>query len=289
MRITYINLKNFQSHESSKIGLSNGLNVIIGSSNNGKSSIVRAARCLFYNDWNKTYVTTGQKEAVIEVELEDGTIITKTKGAGVNKISYKTLTDFQEYSGFGDDVPSNIIKMLGCGPIVLDEDKKFFINIANQQDAIFLLNESGSFKSKVLGYISGMHIIDGVVRDVNSDGRLQVSNLKQAENDAELFKLKLAEFDILELSRLEIIELQRVIAEQEAIGTKVSEYMALLGEIDSFNARYNAYAAKMITVESTSESALRKEFTDKMAAYGVCPLCGVEMTVDSISKNTSHV
>jgi DNA-binding FrmR family transcriptional regulator len=141
----------------------------------------------------------------------------------------------------------------------------------------------------VLGYISGMHIIDGVVRDVNADGRTQLSNLKQAQGDVESISNKLKEFDALKDVSAEIVALEATIAEQEMISRKVSECMALLGEIDSFNAKHAAYIQKMTAIQSTSEAALRKEFTDKLAAFGVCPLCGVEMTAESISKNTSHV
>ena len=40
--IDKIKIENIQSHKNTELNLSNGINVIVGSSNNGKSAILRA-------------------------------------------------------------------------------------------------------------------------------------------------------------------------------------------------------------------------------------------------------
>ena len=47
--IDKIKIENIQSHKNTELNLSNGINVIVGSSNNGKSAILRALYWAIYN------------------------------------------------------------------------------------------------------------------------------------------------------------------------------------------------------------------------------------------------
>ena len=47
--INTLQIEGFQSHDSTEIELSKGVNVIIGSSDSGKSSIIRACKWAFQN------------------------------------------------------------------------------------------------------------------------------------------------------------------------------------------------------------------------------------------------
>ena len=47
--IKQLNIHNFQSHEDSSLNFTEGVNVIIGASDSGKSAIIRALKFVVYN------------------------------------------------------------------------------------------------------------------------------------------------------------------------------------------------------------------------------------------------
>ena len=75
--LDYINIKGFQSHYDTKIELSKGVNIFVGDSNAGKSTIVRAIRAILKDNFPPRYISTGLKESVIETQINGHKIIRK--------------------------------------------------------------------------------------------------------------------------------------------------------------------------------------------------------------------
>ena len=99
--IKSFSLKNFQSHKNSLITLNRGVNVIIGDSDSGKSSIARAFRAVvenrpsgdeFVSNWG------GRMELVLET---DEATVSRIRDKGYNAY----LLDNQEFVAFKTDVP----------------------------------------------------------------------------------------------------------------------------------------------------------------------------------------
>ena len=94
--IKRITLKNFESHEDSTIEFSDGLNLIIGQSNQGKSSIVRALAMVVANRFDRDSVRTGAKYCSVAVETEKGTV-TAERGEDTNHWIIETPRSFYPF------------------------------------------------------------------------------------------------------------------------------------------------------------------------------------------------
>jgi exonuclease SbcC len=73
--IRRIELVNFMSHARTVIEPADGLTVLVGPNNCGKSAVVAALQILCHND-NSTYVTRhNERECTVTVETDDGHIV----------------------------------------------------------------------------------------------------------------------------------------------------------------------------------------------------------------------
>src|SRR5271155_5294990 len=73
--IRRIVLENFMSHAHTVIEPADGLTVLVGPNNCGKSAVVAALQILCHND-NSTYVTRhNEKECSVTVETDDGHVV----------------------------------------------------------------------------------------------------------------------------------------------------------------------------------------------------------------------
>ena len=76
-----IRIKNFQKHDKLDIEFSPNVTTIVGSSDSGKSAIVRALRWACLNKPNgNSFIRNGQKSVKVRVEVDDSKI-TRTKGS----------------------------------------------------------------------------------------------------------------------------------------------------------------------------------------------------------------
>jgi len=144
--IQKVKIRNFQCHEKKNILLQSG-RIITGTSNSGKSAIIRA---LYWVCCNKprgdSFVTHGQKNCQVAIE-GDGFTLTRKRHGKTNQY----LLDGEVYETIGNEIPEIIQNALGINPE---------ITFQLQHDAPFLLskspNEIGAFVSS-LAKLNQMH------------------------------------------------------------------------------------------------------------------------------------
>ena len=79
-KIESINVKNFQIWKDVDLKLGD-FNVIKGSSNSGKSSLVRAINMVLNNDWHKSWLRQDEIDTSVEIHFTDGTSIKRIRGS----------------------------------------------------------------------------------------------------------------------------------------------------------------------------------------------------------------
>jgi exonuclease SbcC len=159
-------LDNFQSHEESVFIFGPGINTIIGSSNNGKSAVLRGLRWLLFNKpngigfvshWNLTDKGVLKKATQAHVVLSGGIGITRyrTKDENSYRIGEKKL------EAIGQDLPEEVAKLLNLTDV----------NFQNQLDAHFLLSESAGEVARFFNRTIRLDIIDTLLAAVESKKR----------------------------------------------------------------------------------------------------------------------
>lgn len=220
--IRTISIHNFQSHKHTRLNLSPGVNVIVGSSDQGKSAVLRALGWVvnnrpsgdaFRSDWGG--------DTVVEIEAENSSIVRK-KTDKTNEyqlsIGGKSVND-TVFKAFGQDVPNEISTALNFASI----------NSQSQLDSPFLLSSDWT-PGRVAEYLNeaaGLGVIDHAMDAINSRARriaddLKREGIRQVETEAKLNALGYIDILDTEVSRLEELfaDANRVRRdEQELFGT----------------------------------------------------------------------
>jgi exonuclease SbcC len=160
--IQKIILENFEAHIYTEIVMLDGVYIIAGNSNAGKSSIFRALRWVFLNTpGGEDFINFNAQECTVTVIL-DGNTIKRTK-ARANKKNEYWLND-KVYKAFGQSVPDEIQQVIGLNDI----------NFEWQFDKRpFLISETGGYIASKLNEIVNLELIDSSLRNIESTRREQ--------------------------------------------------------------------------------------------------------------------
>lgn len=195
--ITSVTLKNFQAHKDTTVQFDKGLNIIVGESNNGKTSILRGILWAIDNQpLGNDFIMAGENDCSVTINFSDGTYIERgrtIKDTGYYKIRYiddngKYID--QTYRGFTNAVPIEVANVHQMPKVNITKDIETHLNVLSQLDGPFLLTESPLVKASAIGRITGTHVIDAAIKESNktiqSNRKLAKSyseDLQQKENE----------------------------------------------------------------------------------------------------------
>jgi DNA repair protein SbcC/Rad50 len=147
-------IKNFQSHKETDIKLVPGVNVIVGSTDSGKSAIIRALKMAVLNRPSGDAMRSwwGGETSVL-MELQEGNILERVKNGG----EIYRLNEM-EFKAFRTNVPDEIVTAVN-----MDEE-----NFQNQVDAPFLLSATSGEVASFFNRIAKIDKIDSSLKAVQS-------------------------------------------------------------------------------------------------------------------------
>lgn len=188
--INKLSIKNIQSHKDSVLEFSPRINCIVGSSNNGKSAILRALNWSIYNrplgtdillsSW--AYNDKGKQKDDMSVEVEkDSGVLIRRKSATNNEY----VLNGKVSEAIKTDVPSE----------VQDFFKLSETNIQKQQDAPFLLSQSSGEVAKYFNRVVRLDVIDKVLTNAESLRRKTKQEIESDEKLVKEYELKHSKFD----------------------------------------------------------------------------------------------
>ena len=159
--INDLEIINFQSHKNTTLEFSPGVNVILGQSDVGKSTIIRAIT------WAVNNRPSGENTEVAIAFGEE--FVSRQKGKKIN--GYSTGQD--DYKALRTDVPD------GVKTITRMEE----VNIQPQYKSYFLLDETPGNVAKAFNSVSGLEEMDAALKNVNSRVRSTSSDLAKNLKD----------------------------------------------------------------------------------------------------------
>ncbi len=193
-------LENFQSHKYTSIDFDQGLNVILGPSDSGKTALIRGIKWALYNEPSGDYfVREGEREASVTLVFSDNTKVQRIRSKSKNTyILYKKNGDEVKYEGFGTNVPDEIVEEIGIKKIKLDSEATNAINIGEQLEGSFLLSEKTSTRAGAIGRLIGVNLIDDALKETLKDTRNLSNSRKITENRITKIEEELKEFEYLD-------------------------------------------------------------------------------------------
>ena len=183
--ITKIDIRNRQSHQHTTLDLADGVNLLVGQGDSGKSAILRSLFWPIYNTAGDSQVSNWAKKITKggKVALTDESSVTVTKPQGA-------LVRFRNPTENGYTVNGETLKAVGTG--VPDQVSSFFnlsdVNIARQHSPYFLIDLPGGQVSAYLNRVVKMEEIDSYLSAAAGclkDARAKHKSLQDAqEQDA---------------------------------------------------------------------------------------------------------
>lgn len=230
--IKSLEIKNVQSHKDSKLVFSPGINALVGTSNNGKSAVLRALMWpitnrplgteILLSNW--AYDSKGKQceEMSVKVEKENSTLIRRK-----TKTENEYILNDEVLEAIKTDVPDIV--------------KKFFAlsetNIQKQQDAPFLLSQSSGKIAEYFNRIVRLDIIDKVLTNAESTRRKMKNQFESAEENERELQIKLEKYDWLD-SVEALIEKYKIVDEKcEILSDEKDELESSIERFEEINKR----------------------------------------------------
>lgn len=149
-----LTIRDFQAHEKLKIDFHPHVTTLLGKTDSGKSSIIRAIRWLATNKPSgDAFIRDGQEQAKAALVV-DGQTVTRVRGKDRNTYSLNG----EPLKAFGQDVPDEVAKLLNVGDS----------NFQQQHDAPFWFSSSAGEVSRKINEVVDLGLIDNVLSHLGS-------------------------------------------------------------------------------------------------------------------------
>lgn len=211
--ISKLILENFGSHEYSKFDFSPRMNVFIGPTSSGKTTILRAFRWL-YDDYgnSKRFVKKGAEEARVTIYTSHGYIITR-----FCNIKKATRNGFEITYPDGKTETLNtkglkvVQDILSYSKLDL-ETKKIDLNFLSQGASWFFIGEdySAGDRAKIIGSIYKTHLVDLAIKDLENESRKLAQRKEDKSKTLTMLNQQIEEFSFLNVMEQNIGELDKL-------------------------------------------------------------------------------
>ncbi|MGE5329978.1 MAG: AAA family ATPase [Deltaproteobacteria bacterium] len=231
--ITNVVIENFQSHEKSKLEFINGLNVIVGPSDQGKSAVIRAIKWVLFNEpRGNEFIRNGANFARVDLEFNNGYRIIRERSSSKNRYTIIDIKgETKVFEGFGNEVPEEVKAVHGIYKVLIDSDSSVCLNIGEQLEAPFLVSETGSTKAKAIGRLTGVHVLDNAMRECASDIKRESQLLVKYKKEKNELLEKLDSFKDLD-------QIEKKINKCEVILKRINGLNEKLDKIEKYKLEY---------------------------------------------------
>ncbi|AIC94763.1 AAA family ATPase [Shouchella lehensis] len=228
-KMVSVRLENFQSHLDTVLSLSKGLNVVVGQSDSGKTAVLRGIRWALFNQPRGTdFLKVGADFVRVTIEFENGHTLVRERTSSKNRyIIKKKGEEDLVLEGFGSSVPEEVLNAHQMRPFRIDADHEWQLQIAQQLEGPFLLEQTGSIRAKTIGRMSGAHYLDMAIRDTSKDVSQLTQRVKWKEQELEAAEKELEPFKPLDQAKQQLDEGFRLLERVKDQAKKVQELKRL--------------------------------------------------------------
>jgi len=242
--INQIQIKNFQSHKDTILTFSPGVNVITGSSDHGKSAIIKALRWLI---WNKPsgddFRSHWGGDTEVTAKLEDGVVVSRIKKGSENLYKVDNLS----FTAFGASVPEEVEKILNLTDI----------NLQQQLNLPFLLTETPGNVAKHFNRVAKIDKINKTEKKINSEISQINLTIGKHEDDIQKYELELKELPNLEKIEIKLEILEKMERKRNTLSKNISDLRVLIRHINVVDSEI-IEDSKLLTFEKKIDQLIVK-------------------------------
>ena len=263
MSLTSLSLINFQAHKDTHIEFDPHITAIVGSSDSGKTSILRSLYWVLQNKpagvqmvsfWNRKKDGSPKGTTASILRVGDHTI-SRVRSPERNGYDW----DSQELSAIGRDVPEKITDYLNLSDI----------NISRQFDRHFLLSESSGEVARRLNELVRLDIIDKTLSQTEKDKRVAKKEVAEAQEAISLYQKKLDALSWVGKAEVLVKELEQAEAYQEQAEEGSRKLTNALSGLKTYTDTITAFgriveAGRGLIDEISSELSKKEQISDQI-------------------------
>lgn len=282
--INSIVLNNFQSHASTRLDLHQGVNVIIGGSDQGKSAILRGFNWVYSNKPGGTgYISKWIKTPKGSIKKGQETSVSLFKGEKEikrfrnEKNGY--IVDGKHLEAIGSDVPEEVSNFLNLGDV----------NIQKQLDSPFLISYTSGEVSRFFNKLVDLETIDKTISLSGSKKRATTASIKVAEKALAEHVEKLEAYDWIDSVEKKLVGLEGLEKRKIEVTSKYNKLSRLSNEIDRLEERIRENEKRCHSeervVELLSKSSSYVDVSKQVVRLNRCVLSIEKSEVASIEAS----
>uniref|UniRef100_UPI0026284593 AAA family ATPase n=1 Tax=uncultured Finegoldia sp. TaxID=328009 RepID=UPI0026284593 len=236
MYISDIYLVNFQSYQDSHFTFSKNVNLITGSSDSGKTAVIRAISWVLFNDYTTDLlIRKGYKKVEVKIIFNNGYYITRGR-YGSKNYYYVQTNNYEEYVNFGKEIPKEIEDIFLFKKVNIINDK-YNILISSQLENSFLLSESDSSKANAIGKLVNVDILDNASRNVSKEVRALNSEMNFVKKIISEKETDLKKYDYLDYFKIKLDNLSEIYANLESDSKRLNSFEIIYNKQNELNKR----------------------------------------------------
>jgi len=221
--INSIELQNFQSHKKTLIKFSPRVTSIVGSSDSGKTAILRGMKKAAKNKpGGDSFRSNWGGDTLIKIETDDEAAVTRLVTDKTNAYYLDTPNGQQKFKAFGQGVPAEIVEALN-----MDDE-----NIQSQMDAPFLFSASDGEVARRLNEAANLEKIDNSQSFLLTSIKNLKADIKKNKDDLKNKEVELTATEFIEEAELLLIQLEALQQEADTRETKIVQLTSLVLDID---------------------------------------------------------
>ncbi|RJX22650.1 MAG: hypothetical protein C4575_00820 [Desulforudis sp.] len=171
VNISRLVLENILSHRTTEIQFDAGLNVIVGESGYGKSSIVRGLNWLILGEEQAvSLLAYGQSRCRVTVYTDDGVSLTREWDEGEERYVIALPGGPPRFVPCRDGfMPPEAVACHGIVPSRIGTRLKLCLQLPTPQEPPFLINHPANVKATALGSLQGVLAADAALMNLRTD------------------------------------------------------------------------------------------------------------------------
>ena len=238
--IKQITIKNFQSHKDTTLDLDPGVNIIGGTSDSGKTALLRALKWVITNrPSGDSYRSHWGGDTEVGIITTDDVEVFRRRTRKLNGYDMGGET----FVALGAEVPEPVKAALNINPL----------SWQSQMDAPFLLSETSGEVSRVLNEVADLEKIDVALFNINKAVRDNKGALVLVKLSASKQEQDLQQFENVDAQKKRVLLLKEMARKAALMEQLVEKGSTLLTDFESLSASL----AKLRDVDSL-EPVLKK-------------------------------
>ena len=217
-KIKKINIKYFQTHEDTVLDFADGITVLVGKTDSGKTAIIRSLKLITKNKprgngFISAFAPKDKKNkptTKITLTLDDDTEIIRTKSENKNEYIIKNSEKEEAYNNFGINIPPEIEETIGSTSVKIDQDTYLEVNISEQLSQPFLLFESPTVKTKLIDKIARINVLNRAIKNTKTQVQEIKVNQKKLIEELEDKKETLTTFSNLDKEKEHLLKIKEL-------------------------------------------------------------------------------